>query len=280
MCDKNIVAMAYNHGGTRVITTNTEKIGRPVREMAEVQRDSYEAFTENLAAAQRRSIGLAEGGLKFVKLQEDNARAAQEWFANGVRLLELQRRNAQFVQGWTGETLEAVREQSEHNVRTAEAFARSASKQQESFRALSQGWVGAYRDFFSPLAYVQEGMRAFQRATQQGLEATEQIARQGLQATEQVTRQGLRVVEEATEQTEQVLRQTEKATHQAELKAAVLGALKSANYDELTVDEISEKLDGLSTEQLEQVREYEQQNKDRETLIGQIDRKIRAKKNS
>jgi uncharacterized protein (DUF433 family) len=59
-----------------------------------------------------------------------------------------------------------------------------------------------------------------------------------------------------------------------------LGALKSANYDELTVDEISEKLDGLSTEQLKQVREYEQQNKDRETLIEQIERKIRAQKNS
>jgi hypothetical protein len=127
---------------------------------------------------------------------------------------------------------------------------------------------------------VQEGMRAFQRATQQGLEATQQIARQGLEATEQVTRQGLRVAEEATEHTEQILRQTEKATRQAELHAAVLGALKSANYDELTVDEISEKLDGLSTEQLKQVRDYEKHNKDRETLIGQIDRKIRVKKNS
>jgi hypothetical protein len=277
MCDKNIVAKAYNHGGTRVITTNTEKVGRIAREMAEVQRDSYEALAENFAAAQSRSIGLANDGLKFMRLQEDNARAAQEWFANGVKLLQLQQRNAEFVQGWTSDAVEVVREQSEHNVRTAEAFARSASKQQESFRALSQGWVGAYRDFFSPLAYVQEGMKTFQRATQQGLEATEQVARQGLRATEQVTRQGLRVAEEATEQTEQVLRQTEKATRQAELKAAVLGALKSANYDELTVDEISEKLDGLSTEQLKQVREYEQQNKDRETLIGLIDRKIRAK---
>ena len=63
MCDKNIVAMAYNHGGTRVITTNTEKIGRIAREMAEVQRDSYEALTENLAAAQRRSFRRTALGL-------------------------------------------------------------------------------------------------------------------------------------------------------------------------------------------------------------------------
>jgi hypothetical protein len=250
-------------------TSNTENMGRTAREMVEVQHHSYEAFTENLAAAQRRSLELANGGLQFVRLQEDNARAAQEWFANGVRLLELQRRNAQFVQGWTSEAVEVVREQGEHNVRTAEAFARGISKQQEGLQALSQGWVGAYREFFSPLAYVQEGMRTAQRATQQGLKATEQVAQQGL-----------RVAEEATEQTEQVLRQSEEATRQVELRTAVFGALKTSDYGELTVDEISKRLEGLSTEELEQVREYEKDNKNRETLIEQIERKKRSKKNS
>ena len=108
------------------------------------------------------------------------------------------------------------------------------------------------------------------------MRTTQQAARQGLEATEQVARQGLRVAEEATEQTEEVLRQTERATKEAELKAAVLGALKTANYDELSVAEISKRLDGLSTEQLRKVREYEKKNKNRETLIEQIDRKIKA----
>src|SRR5215212_2059780 len=107
--------------------------------MAEVQRDSYEALAENLAAAQRRTVGLAEGGLEFVRLQEDNARAAQEFFADGVRLLQLQQRNAEFVGGWMGEAVEVVREQAEHNARTAEAFVRTVSRQQEGFRALTQG---------------------------------------------------------------------------------------------------------------------------------------------
>ena len=83
-------------------TRNIDKTARTAREMAEVQRDSYEALAENLAAAQRRTIGLAEDGLKFMRLQEQSARAAQEWFANGVRLMQLQQRNAEFVQGWTG----------------------------------------------------------------------------------------------------------------------------------------------------------------------------------
>ena len=246
-------------------TRNIEKTTRTAREMAEVQRDSYQALAENFAAAQRRTMGLAEDGLEFMRLQEENARAAQEWFAGGVKLLQLQQRNAEFVQGWTGEAVEALREQTEHNVRTAEAFARSASKQQEGFRTLTQAWAGTYRDFFSPFAFFREGVRTSQQA-----------ARQGLQATEQVARQGLRVAEEATEQTEEILRHTEKATKEAELKAAVLGALKTANYDELAVAEISKRLDGLSAEQLRKVREYEKQNKNRESLIEQIDRKIRA----
>ena len=258
--------MIYYYGGMLVQTTRSmEKTTRTARQMAEVQRDSYEALAENLAAAQRRSMALAEDGLKFMRLQEENARAAQEWFAGGVKLLQLQQRNAEFVQGWTGDAVEALREQTEQNVRTAEAFMRSASKTQEGFRTLTEAWAGTYRDFFSPFAFFLEGVRTSQQA-----------ARQGLQATEQVAWQGLRIAEEATEQTDEVLRQTEKATKEVELRTAVLSALQTTNYDELSVAEISKRLDDLSVEQLRKVREYEKQNKNRETLIEQIDRKIRA----
>jgi hypothetical protein len=277
MCGRNIVAKTYYHGGMLVATTtNIDKTTRTVRHMADAQRDAYEALTENLAAAQRRSIGLANDGLEFMRLQEDSARAAQEWFANGVRLLQLQQRNAEFVQSWTSDAVEALSEQTDQNVRTAEAFAQVISKQQEGLWALTQGWTQAYRDFFSPFAYAREGLRTFQRATQQGLEATQQVAQQGLQATEQVAGQGVRVAEEATEQTAEVLRQTEKVIHEAELEVAVFGALKTTDYEELTVDEVSRRLEGLTDDELKKVREFEKHNKNRETLIEQIDRKIRA----
>jgi hypothetical protein len=255
---------------------NVDKTARTAYEMAKAQRDSFEALAENFAAAQRRSMGLAEGGLEFVKLQEDNARAAQEFFTNGVRLLKLQQKNAEFVQSWTGDAVEVMREQTEHNTRTAEAFARAIGRQQESMRALTQGWVGAYTDFFSPFAYARQGMRAFQQATQRSLEVTEQVARQGLRVAEESTKQGLRVAEDSTERTDKVLRQTEKATHEAELRTAVFSALGTTDYDGLSVDEVSRRIDGLPAEQLEKVREFEKDHKNRETLIAQIDRKIRT----
>ncbi len=245
---------------------NVDKMTRTAREMAEAQRDSYEALMENLAATQRRGVGLAQDGLGFIKLQEENAKAAQQWFASSVRLAQLQQRNARCVQDWLREGAEALREQTEHNVRTAEAFARSARKQQEGFRALAQGWTGAYEGFFfSPFNYAQEGLRAAQEATEQGLQATRQVARQGL-----------RVAEEATEQTEEVLRQTEEATREVELRTSVLTALETDNYDTLTVAEVTEKLDDLSADELKKLREFEKRNKDRESLVERIDSKIRA----
>jgi hypothetical protein len=47
-------------------------------------------------------------------------------------------------------------------------------------------------------------------------------------------------------------------------------------YDEMNVDEISTRLSDLSVEELQLVRDYEELNKKRESLLEQMDRKIRA----
>ncbi len=251
-------------------TKNIDKMTRTAREMAEVQRDSYQALAESFTASQRRSARLAQDGLRFFKLQEDNAKAAQEWFANGVRLMQLQQRNADFAQDWLSGGVEALKEQTEQNLRAADAVVRNARKQQEGMQKMGQEWVGAYQNFFSPFtSYAREGLRTAQQATQQGIEATQQVAQQGLRVAEETA-------EQTAEQTDKVLRETEEATREAELQAAVYGALKTTDYEGLNVDEISRRLDGLSADQLKQVREFEKKNKSRETLIDQIDRKIKA----
>ena len=49
-----------------------------------------------------------------------------------------------------------------------------------------------------------------------------------------------------------------------------------AGYDELNVKEVGDRLDGMSAAEVRTVREYEKRNKNRETLIEQFDRKLRA----
>ncbi len=47
------------------------------------------------------------------------------------------------------------------------------------------------------------------------------------------------------------------------------------NYDKLNVGEVSKRLDGLSAEELRRVRDYERRHKNRESVIEQLDRKLR-----
>ena len=54
------------------------------------------------------------------------------------------------------------------------------------------------------------------------------------------------------------------------------GGFPIAGYDEMNVAEIGDRLDGLTAAQIRELREYEKRNKNRETLIEQFDRKLRA----
>ncbi len=53
-------------------------------------------------------------------------------------------------------------------------------------------------------------------------------------------------------------------------------AFPIASYDEMNVEEASKRLNDLSVEELRLVRDHEERNKNRETLLEQMDRKIRA----
>jgi hypothetical protein len=54
------------------------------------------------------------------------------------------------------------------------------------------------------------------------------------------------------------------------------GGFPIPNYDELNVEEVKGMLEGLTAAQLREVRDYEKRNKNRETLIEQFDRKLKA----
>ena len=54
------------------------------------------------------------------------------------------------------------------------------------------------------------------------------------------------------------------------------GGLPIEGYDEMSVGEISDRLDSLSGEELERIGDYERRNKNRDTLIERLDRKIKA----
>lgn len=224
-------------------TTNIEKTTRTVREITESQQRAFEALAGNFVSFQRRNAEVARGWADFLKLQESNARAVQDLFTGSARFVELQQRNVRFAQEWMGYGADFWRDQAERNARAAEVVARSAAEQQDSFRELAEQWADTYEGLFSSWG---------------------SYAREGVRSVEQTTRQGLRIAEEAGEQAERAVRQADP------------NSLPIEGYDDLNVSEVSERLNGLTVAELEKVQAYEKRNKNRETLVEQIGRKIRA----
>jgi hypothetical protein len=177
-----------------------------------------------------------------------------------------------------------------------ETLAKNFAALQRRNVELTQKWMtGVYRTFFpfTYAIYAQEGLQAAQQATQQALEATQQVAQQALRVAEEATAKAEKATvkaEEAVvkaEQAEQATTKTHAATREAALRdeeetrevalqAAVHRSLETKDYEALNVDEVSNKLDGLSATELKKVREYEEHNKNRETLIAEIDRRLEA----
>ncbi len=243
---------------TKNMTENIEKTMGTTQEMAKSQQRAFEALTDNFRSFQGRNAEVAKGWSDFLELQEKNSKAAQDLFTSGMRFAELGQRNASFAQKWMGQGVNLWRDQAESNARTAEAVARSASEQQESFRKLAEQWTSTYQSLFSSFgSYAEEGLKNAQ------------------QLAEQTTRQGLKVAEEAVEQTERVVEQTVEQTERMARQADPT-RLPIEGYDDLNVSEVSAKLDGLTTAELTKVEAYEKGNKNRETVREQIERKVKA----
>jgi hypothetical protein len=99
----------------------------------------------------------------------------------------------------------------------------------------------------------QQGEQASSQAAQQGAESANQAAQQGAQGAEQVAREG-----------------------SAPASESVAPGVPIQDYDNLRTRSIVEQLDKLSPEELQTTRAYEQDNKNRDTLLQLIDRRINA----
>ena len=152
-----------------------------------------------------------------------------------------------------------LREQTEAGRSSAQRLSEQASRQQEAGQALARESVEAYAEFLD---------EAFSRY-RGGTEQAAQSAREGARTVFETTA-GL--VGTATG----AASATAGATAGAMRSAGQTASFPIAGYDEMNVDEVSKRLNDLSVEELQLVRDYEERNKRRETLLEQMDRKIRA----
>jgi uncharacterized membrane-anchored protein YhcB (DUF1043 family) len=197
----------------------------------------------------RREQEVEQAAARFADTLAESYRLIYEQAAESR---ERQQRRAQEFSELVAENL---REQAKSGRAASEQFADQARRQQEAGRES----INAYMDFLNTaFSQYQEGSQRAAQSAQEGARTLSDTAT-GLIGT-------------ATGTAGAMADTTADATRSTAEAAA--GQPPIEGYDELNVEEVTSRLEGLSEAELRRVRNYEQRNKNRENIIAQVDRRL------
>src|SRR5919112_44399 len=158
-----------------------------------------------------------------------------------------------------------------------EVLAEQIQKQQQSSQQMIQDLMNTYMQLLNTPGSYLSGQAEQQ---QQTLQQTAQQWMEQAQQQQQTFQQQAQQQQQSFQQMTQEVLGTYSKLFNIPLSYAKEG-LRDAQfpiegYDESTVEEISARLGALSTEELREVRDYEERTKNRETVLEQLDRRIRS----
>ncbi len=203
----------------------------------------------------RREQDVNEAAARFAETLADSYRIVYEQADNA------QQRQGRLAKDFSERVMDHLREQAQSGQAASEQLADQAMRQREAGQAFAQESAKAYMDFLNT-AFSQ-----YREGAQRAAGSAQEQARVGSQAVSDV----LDIAANTTRDTADI---TADATRDTADIAA--GRPPFSDYDDMNVDEITEQLDGLSEAELRRTRNYEQGNKNRETLIAEMDRRLEA----
>jgi signal transduction histidine kinase len=158
-----------------------------------------------------------------------------------------------------------------------QSLAEQIQKQQQTSQQMVQELMNTYSQLLNtPGSYLSGQAEQQQQTLQQTAQQWMQQAQQQQKAFQQQAEQQ----QQAFQQMVQESMSTYSQLFNIPLSYAQEGLQSSQfpieGYDELTVDDVSKRISGLSSEQLRTVRDYEERTKNRDTILQQLDRKIRG----
>jgi hypothetical protein len=196
-----------------------------------------------------RAQDVNEAARRFAETLADSYRLV---YGQAAESAERQQRRAQEFSELVSSNL---RQQTEASRANAQQLSEQANRQQEAGQALARESVEAYTQF---------------------LEDAFSQYRSGTERAAGSAREGVRTLSETTTGLLGTATGAVGATVEGAERAAEAAVFPIEGYDEMNVDEISERLKGLSVEELQLVRDYEELHEGRKTLLERMDRKIRS----
>ena len=182
---------------------------------------------------------MTEGRIDRVKQSPEGAR--QEWLSAmqslAAQIQKQQQNSQQMIQELMNTYMQLLNTPGSY-------LAGQAEQQQQTLQQTAQQWM----------EQAQQQQQTFQQQAQEQQQAFQQMTQEVLGSYSQLFNIPLSYAQEG-------LRDAQ---------------FPIEGYDELTVEEVTARLGSLSTEDLREVRDYEERNKNRDTILEQLDRRIRT----
>jgi hypothetical protein len=158
-----------------------------------------------------------------------------------------------------------------------QSLAEQIEKQQQNSQQMTQELMNTYMQLLNtPGSYLSGQAEQQQQTIQQTAQQWMEQAQQQQQSFQQQAQQQ----QQSFQQMTQEVMSTYSELFNIPLSYAKEGIRDAQfpieGYEELTVEEVNERLGALSAEDLREVRDHEERNKNRETILEQLDRRIRS----
>ena len=175
------------------------------------------------------------------RLERDAQGAQAEWLGAMQSLAEQIQKQQQYSQQMTQELMNTYMQL----LNTPGSYlSGQAEQQQQTLQQTAQQWM----------EQAQQQQQTFQQQAQQQQQSFQQMTQEVLGSYSQLFNIPLSYAKEGIRDAQ----------------------FPIEGYDELTVEEITARLGSLSAEELREVRDYEERNKVRETILEQLDHRIRS----
>jgi hypothetical protein len=158
-----------------------------------------------------------------------------------------------------------------------ESLAQQIQKQQQNSQQMVQELMNTYIQLLNtPGSYLSGQAEQQQQTLQQTAQQWMEQAQQQQQTFQQQAQQQQQAFQEMTQEVMSTYAQLFSIPVSYAQEGLRSSQFPIEGYDELTVDEVTARLGGLSVEELRVVRDYEERNKNRDTILEQLDRRIRT----
>src|SRR5215212_1743352 len=157
------------------------------------------------------------------------------------------------------------------------SLAEQIEKQQQYSQQMTQELINTYMQLLNtPGSYLSGQAEQQQQTLQQTAQQWMEQAKHQQQTFQQQAQQQQQSFQQMTQEVMSTYSQLFNIPISYAKEGLREAQFPMEGYDELTVEEVSGRLEALSAEELREIRDYEERTKKRDTILEQLDRKIRG----